>query len=126
MRGADVGKVIGSVVALCGAAAMVVVFNPFKSPIDLPHRVVLVDVETGRLYQVDTSRRGVLPPLRSPETGRLGLVPVSQVEGTGRWKVGERYASLFDAVEAETMFTSDIMEPFEPANARPEVIEAKY
>jgi len=64
------------------------------------HRVVLVDVTTGDLFQFSTEKRAVIIPERNPDTGRIALFPVSKSED-GRWLIERRYLESLNEVEGE-------------------------
>lgn len=62
--------------------------------------MTLVDVETGQLYIVDISgQRGVMIPVRRPETRELALMPVYQESGS--WYLVGNYRGSLQAIEVE-------------------------
>ena len=77
---------------------------------ELPHSMNVIDVETGELYTIDTTKYHVVVPVEHPKTKRICLVGVIK-DGDGKWVVNRRSLetlSLLDpdvknvAVNAET------------------------
>lgn len=74
-------------------------FRPTDDSRLMANSLVLIDVESGQLYEFDLKgRRGVIIPERHPESGKLSLIPVFQDEA-GAWVVGERDISSIGLVE---------------------------
>ena len=77
--------------------------------IELPNSVLVVDVETGDLYNMRLGKRnGAYFPERNPDTNRLTLMPVEQ-DDNGEWHIiGHAFPALQDVdgelivVDAET------------------------
>lgn len=66
----------------------------------MTHRVLLVDVQTGDLFEINTERfQSVLPEI-NPETGAATLVPVER-EPDGKYRISDRYMNSLPA-ETET------------------------
>lgn len=57
-----------------------------RSGPNIPTRMTLVDVSTGKLYELDKAKYRVLLPARSPDDGEIRLVPVAKDE-SGKWVV---------------------------------------
>lgn len=74
-------------------------FRPTDDSRLMANALVLIDVESGQLYEYDLrGRKGVIIPERHPDSGKLSLIPVFQDEGGG-WIVGERDLSSIGLVE---------------------------
>lgn len=113
------------VVGLAVAGVSVALFNPLKPAVDLSNTVVLVDTETGDLFRVSIKRRGILPPLRSPVTGNLSLVPIS--ERDGRWIVSEKWFEEVEQVGIDSDVWRKIQEgDFQPESTTAPLIEPAY
>lgn len=127
MRTGDIVKVGFAVVTLVGAMVAFIVFNPFGPPVDLPKRVVLVDVQTGGLYQINTNKYTIVPPLRSPETAKLSLVPVTFDDENNRWLITQRYMALLNRIEVEPDAVESYNTGFvKTLNSNPKTIEPQY
>ncbi|HZW10948.1 MAG TPA: hypothetical protein VFF69_13685 [Phycisphaerales bacterium] len=71
------------------AVAVSAYFTLFRDGLDLPHKLVLVDVQTGDLYSIDPSGKTIPIPARSPVSGEETLYPVARDEG-GAWVLDAR------------------------------------
>lgn len=94
--------------------------------VDLPHRLTVVDVESGQLYDVDTSRVSMMVPGPHPETGKFTLIPCYKDETSGKWMVSSRDArSLRDLDKSIKVTAVDLssgeflVEPKAPIKYRP-------
>ncbi len=78
-------------------------WNVLKSGTSVPvsGELTLVDVRTGQLYVVDTSRRGVVLPERHPETGEEVLFAASQDETSGVWQLGRGSEEMLRLLDGE-------------------------
>lgn len=56
----------------------------------MTHRVLLVDVQTGDLFEINTARFQAVLPEINPETGSATLLPVGQ-EPDGKYRIEARY-----------------------------------
>jgi len=72
----------------------------------LSNTVMLVDVESGKLYQADVSRRTAVIPEISPESGKETLFPVEMTE-QGRWVVPERYRRSLASLQPKPAMVTD-------------------
>ena len=57
--------------------------------VQLDRRYFLIDVETGDIYEVDSTKYRLVLPARHPESGRICLIGVHKEE-TGEWYVPPR------------------------------------
>jgi hypothetical protein len=57
--------------------------------VKLDRRYFLVDVETGQIYEVDSTKYRLVLPATNPETGKVSLIGIHQSED-GTWKVPSR------------------------------------
>ncbi len=65
----------------------------------LADSIVMVDAETGQLYQFSLKgKRGVMVPERNPDSQKIALIPVIQDEA-GQWSVTERTRSTIQYLE---------------------------
>ena len=78
--------------------------------VDLKHQYTLIDVESGDLFDVDSTKVRLMLPAKHPETGRVALVRVAK-DDKGRWYVIPRDMELLTqldegvnvkAIDAET------------------------
>ncbi|MBX3358981.1 MAG: hypothetical protein KF745_11210 [Phycisphaeraceae bacterium] len=58
--------------------------------VKLKHRVLLVDVTTGELFEADTSERPVILPGTHPDRKENVLLRATKDDATGEWFVRER------------------------------------
>lgn len=113
------------VLGLLIAAVSFALFNPFKPTVDLADTITLVDVETGTLYRVSVRRRGIAPPLRSPETEKLSLIPITEQDG--QWSVRDRYVPVIEREGIESDVWDQLQSgSFLPASTDAKMIEPKY
>lgn len=82
-------------VVLIVVAVGVLAFSAFRmmgnDVVKGPSGIMTVDVMTGQLYMVKKGKaRGVLYPVRHPDTGERTLFPVNQDEDTDEWTVTDR------------------------------------
>jgi hypothetical protein len=68
--------------------------------VDVSHVIHCVDVETGQIYRIDTSKSPVVLPARHPTTGRICLVRCSKDEH-GSWIVGPRDRSTLAMLDKD-------------------------
>lgn len=66
--------------------------------VSLERRYFLIDVETGDIYEVDSSKYRLVLPAMHPETGRVCLVGVHKDEN-GTWEVPPRDLSSIGQLE---------------------------
>ena len=67
------------------------------SKIDLPNSVLVVDVESGDLYRMKLGKRnGAYFPERNPDTDKLTLMPVEQLDNGEWYIVGHARSALQD------------------------------
>lgn len=113
------------IVGLGVAGVSVALFNPFKAPVDLADYVTLVDVETGKLYRIKVKNRGIMPPMRSPDTDKLTLIPIRNEDGA--WYVRPRYEANVQRMDIDKGVWEQIRGgTFTPESEDAPVIEPKY
>lgn len=86
--------VIGLAVGL-GSAAW---FAFSGDDVKLDRRYYLVDVETGDIYEVDSTKHRLVLPAMHPETGRVCLIGIHRLED-GTWEVPGRDLSSISQLE---------------------------
>lgn len=77
------------VVAVGGLIAGIFMSSSGNTP-DMAKRILMVDLASGELFEVDTSDKGVILPARNPDTNRATLMP-AQKEPDGTWRVHPMY-----------------------------------
>jgi hypothetical protein len=82
---------------LVGTASAVYSFTRAGN-VTLPHRSVWVDVETGDLFDVDTSRSPLLAPAMHPVTRRYSLLRTTKSD-SGAVRIADRHMSILDELD---------------------------
>lgn len=100
MGNAKPWQIVLIVAAVVIAVGMSVYTFSGGDSIDVPDTLMLVDVETGKLYSASTRNGGVSVPAVSPESGRRSLVTVSKNED-GRWVANARELSILPSFKVE-------------------------
>ncbi len=77
------------VIGLLGGVGLIVWWIATAGPVRLAHSYTLIDVTTGEIYEVDSTRYHLILPARRPDTGKIALVGVSKDE-EGNWFVSPR------------------------------------
>ncbi len=78
-----------------------------KTP-DLTSLVTVVDVKSGQLYEVDSTKFFLGFPMTNPETKSATLFPVSRESETDPWKIQAQYVSVVRALpDADTAAMAD-------------------
>jgi hypothetical protein len=73
----------------------------FSGGPDLPDAVLLVDVKTGNLFEIDISgRKAAAYPEKHPDTGEYTLMPIEKNED-GSWKIASRMMVVLEGIEGE-------------------------
>ena len=72
--------------------------------VKLAHRYYLIDVESGQIYAVDTTRYTPVIPAIKPGTDRRTLLPVE--ESKGEWRVPTRWLSDRSDMPEDVKFES--------------------
>ena len=62
--------------------------------------IYCVDVESGDIFRIDTSKYPVIFPARHPGTNRVQLVRVSKDKKSGEWVVSSRDRQSLDALDS--------------------------
>jgi|TARA_R110000782_G_scaffold57258_30_gene119869 hypothetical protein len=94
-------------VAAIGVLAFSVWKFGFTGGPDLPDSVLLVDVKTGDLFELDIGgRKAAYYPEKHPDTGERTLMPVVK-EDDGSWKIGGRMLPALQDVPGETPAVTD-------------------
>ena len=75
---------------LVGVVGIVLAISKNSGP-DIANKMFLVDVKTGELYAVSTTKRSIILPYRHPETNEPSLLPVNFDEDRSAWFVKSRY-----------------------------------
>lgn len=80
------------------AAVIVLAFSSMRmlnsGKIKHPTGHMTVDVMTGQLYLVQKGKaKGIMYPVKHPDTGERTLYPVNQNDVTGEWILSERVAN---------------------------------
>jgi hypothetical protein len=60
-----------------------------RDALDMPHRIHLIDVETGDIYLVDTTKYHLVMPAEHPVTKKICLIRVDK-DPSGKWVVSPR------------------------------------
>lgn len=82
-------------VAAIGALAFAS-FSAFSKPsARVAKSMLMVDINTGQLYEFDISKVSMIIPEVSPETGKQTLYPVRKGED-GKWYASPRYIEAID------------------------------
>jgi hypothetical protein len=68
-------------------------------PEGLTHRLVMVDVTTGDLFEMSTRRKAAVIPEVNPDSGKATLFPVH--ERDGKWYLIDRYLSALGQGDAK-------------------------
>lgn len=75
---------------------------------DLPDSVLLVDVKTGDLFELDIGgRKAAYYPEKHPDTGDRTLMPVMQGDD-GSWRIGGRMLPALEDVKGDMPAVIDI------------------
>lgn len=94
------------VVAVIGLGFSVWKFGFSQGP-DLPNSVLLVDVKTGNLFELQLGgRKAAYYPERHPDTGERTLMPVVKQEN-GTWQIGPRLLPALQDVPGDTPAVTD-------------------
>jgi hypothetical protein len=88
------------VIGLAVGLGSVVWFAMSGDTVGLDRRYFLVDVESGDIFEVDSSKYRLVLPARHPETGRVSLVGVSQ-DDDGTWFVSRRDLDTIKQLDRE-------------------------
>ena len=79
-----------------------------KGSVNFPDSILVVDVETGGVYEMDLGKRnGAYFPERSPESGRHTLMPVVKSEEDGNWYVSGHARSALQDVDGTNNFVNE-------------------
>jgi hypothetical protein len=81
-------------------------FTFFRSGINLPHKLVLVDIVTGDLYGIDSDGKTILIPARSPVSGEKSLYPVAKGDD-GEWVLDARSLEEIRAIAEQKELAID-------------------
>lgn len=82
----QIGLIVVGLVVGAGSAAW---FFFGGDQVRLDRQYYLIDVETGQIFEVDSTRYRLVLPAQHPETGKVSLIGVHKDE-TGRWYVPRR------------------------------------
>lgn len=99
-------QIVLIVVAVVGLGFSVWRFGFTKGP-DLPDSVLLVDVKTGNLFELQLGgRKAAYYPEKHPDTGERTLMPVIKRDD-GVWQIGPRILPALEDVQGETPAVTD-------------------
>ena len=98
-------------IVLFAAAALAIVYIGYKTirgnGIDIAHDIVVVDVISGEVYEIDTNGRGIVLPTKNPQTGERTMFPVYKDE-EGQWVLDGRGLS---AIRSRDLKVGDFLNP---------------
>lgn len=77
---------------LVGVVGIFLAMSKSAGP-DIADKMILVDVKSGDLYSVSTTKRSVILPYRHPDTNEPTLLPANFDEEQSAWFVKLRYLS---------------------------------
>ncbi len=73
----------------------------FSGGVGLPNAVLLVDVKTGNLFEIDISgRKAASYPEKHPDTGEYTLMPI-QKGADSSWQIAPRLLTLLQDVQGD-------------------------
>lgn len=99
-------QIVLIVVAVVGLGFSVWKFGFNKGP-ELPNSVMLVDVKTGNLFELQLSgRKAAIYPEKHPETGEHTLMPVRK-QDDGTWQIISRMLPALQDVQGGTPAVTD-------------------
>ena len=89
-------------------ALIFIAFNIIRgNGIDIEHDLIVVDVISGEVYEIDTNGRGIVLPTKNPQTGERTMYPVFKNE-SGQWVLEGRALS---AIRERKLKTGDFLNP---------------
>jgi len=65
---------------------------------NLTHKVVLVDITTGDLFEFATDKKSVLIPERNPINGKISLFPTEKAPD-GKWLIQSRFLDSLGQID---------------------------
>ncbi|MEK6703596.1 MAG: hypothetical protein AABZ53_15145 [Planctomycetota bacterium] len=95
----QIAVIVAAVLAVAAAAYWTISGNDMPK---MSHRVVLVDITTGELFEASTARKSAIIPEKNPTSGTYTLFPVAK-GADGVWKVPPRY---LESMEKDTKATA--------------------
>jgi hypothetical protein len=95
-------------VTVAGVVLAWTIWNAASAPrVPNPNQIIVADIETGKLYSIDTSgRKLALLPATNPETGLRTLYPV-QKNDEGQWEITALLAQTFNEYEGAAAAVAD-------------------
>lgn len=94
-------------VAAAAVLAVSIAYTFRGSGVEFADKVMLVDVKTGQVFSVDTSKRTIGIPARHPETGERTLYPIRRENG-GEWVIEPR---ALGALVSAGVAAPDVVDP---------------
>lgn len=80
-------------IVLFVAAGLAILFVGYKiirgDGISVEHDLLVVDIETGEVFEIDTNGRGIVLPAKNPATGERTMFPVYK-DDEGQWLLESR------------------------------------
>lgn len=90
------------IVAALAIAGVSLWFTLNRGPnLKIADSMLMVDVQTGELFQVSRKPRPPTIPFTNPKTKAMALLPVEK-SGEGGWKIMARYMENIDALNPST------------------------
>lgn len=73
----------------------------FSGGVGLPDAVLLMDVRSGNLFEIDISgKKAAAYPEKHPDTGEYTLIPIEKGEN-GSWRIPPRMMVLLQGIQGE-------------------------
>ncbi len=92
-------------IVLFVAAAGAIVLTAYRlwrgDSVEVAHDLLVADIATGQVFEIDTNGKGIALPAKHPETGDRTLYPIFRGEG-GQWTLESRALAAINARELET------------------------
>ncbi len=120
MQGAKAWQIVVLVLGLLGGAFGLYYSFGRDDGIEIADSMMLVDVQTGDLYRVDVSNKGVVLPMAVPGTDRKSLMPCH--EDDGKWFVSERFLGSVQGMAKDTKAVNLSTGEIVVTNAKPKDI----
>jgi len=111
-----------ALVAICGSLAWSLTRGP---KVNLDHRVILVDMTSGALFDFSTRHAPVILPELHPDTGKPCLLPATEAQD-GTWFVDKRFLVHLRDIEGEPVaLVNQETGEVRVAEGRPRQVSAK-
>ena len=100
MQGARPWQIVVVILGLLVGGLGVYMSLGTSDGIEIADSIMLVDVQTGDLYRVDVSKRGIVLPMAVPGTDRKSMMPCHEQDG--KWFVGDRFLESVKGIDKDT------------------------